>query len=99
MQIAPPESISVAAMYSTYIQPGPAMGANVALCGIARLTWIKEKPDPRGLVGCCGSGYCQGGVESTSLAVPLDASNAAFHGKDSHSLELVLYLSDYAKAH
>ena len=26
MLIAPPERISVAAMYSTYIQPGPAMG-------------------------------------------------------------------------
>jgi hypothetical protein len=25
MHIAPPERISVAAMYSTYIQPGPAM--------------------------------------------------------------------------
>ena len=34
---------------------------------------------------------------STSLAIPLDASNAAFHGKDSHSLELVLNLLDYAE--
>lgn len=34
---------------------------------------------------------------STSLAIPLDASNAAFYGKDSHSLELVLYLLDYAE--
>jgi hypothetical protein len=33
---------------------------------------------------------------SASLAFPLDASNAAFHGKDSHSLELVLYLLNYA---
>jgi hypothetical protein len=56
---------------------------------------MKRKPDPRGLGRDAGRATAR--EASTSLAVPLDASNAAFHGKDSHSLELVLYLPDYAR--
>jgi hypothetical protein len=56
---------------------------------------MRRKPDPRGLGRDAGRAAAR--EVSTSLAVPLDASNAAFHGKDSHSLELVLYLLDYAR--
>jgi len=44
--IAPPERISVAAMYSTYIQPGPAMAASVGWVSAVGLTYVKEKRQP-----------------------------------------------------
>jgi hypothetical protein len=44
--IAPPESISVAAMYSTYIQPGPAMAASVGEVSAVGLTYVKGKRMP-----------------------------------------------------
>jgi hypothetical protein len=44
--IAPPERISVAAMYCTYIQPGPAMAASVGWVSAVGLTYVKEKRQP-----------------------------------------------------